>query len=73
MVISGHTQKYGIHPPVSGTHNYPIIIGGGPTDGKRTLIKVKADAKCLQLRMLRDDATEIGNYNVDARMIDDHK
>ena len=73
MVISGHTHKYGIHPPVSGTHNYPIIIGGGPTEGKRTLIKVKADAKSLQLRMLRDDATEIGNYNVDARMIDDPK
>ena len=42
VLICGHTHTYGVHPPVAGKHRYPIIIGGGPTKGKRTLIKVKA-------------------------------
>lgn len=61
MVISGHTHKYGVWPP-SAEHPYPIVIGGGPKDGNRTLIKVKADQKSLQLSMLKDDGTEVGKY-----------
>ncbi len=44
MVISGHTHKHGVHPPVKEQHRYPIIIGGGPKEGQRTLIKLQADA-----------------------------
>lgn len=67
LVISGHTHKYGVHPPVPGTHNYPIVIGGGPKDGNRTLIRVKADQRALTLQMLGDDGAEVGKYEVIAR------
>lgn len=67
IVISGHTHTYGVHPPVAGQHNYPLIIGGGPNEGKRTLIRVKADQQKLSLQMLKDDGTEVGKYEILAK------
>ena len=64
MLICGHTHRYGIHPPSKGEHDYPLIIGGGPQDGKRTLIKIKADQTQLKLEMLRDDGTKVGEYTL---------
>ncbi len=64
LLICGHTHAYGVHPPVAGKHNYPIIIGGGPTAGKRTLIKVQANQQELNVRMLKDDGTEAGRYTI---------
>ncbi|KYP13644.1 FN3 domain-containing metallophosphoesterase family protein [Flavihumibacter sp. CACIAM 22H1] len=64
LVIAGHTHKYGIHPPVKGQHNYPIVIGGGPKEGKRTLIKVRATEEALNLQMLRDDGEQVGTYTI---------
>ncbi len=66
IVISGHTHVYGVHPPVKGKHNYPIIIGGGPEVGKRTLIQVKANQQQLLVQMLNDDNKVVGNYVVKA-------
>ena len=57
LMICGHTHKYGIHPKVMGLHNYPIVIGGGPKDGDRTMIDVIADSNSLHLKMLGDDGT----------------
>ena len=62
LFMAGHTHKYGVFNPKPGEHSYPIIIGGGPKEGFRTLIKVKANEKTLSLRMLRDDGTEVGSY-----------
>lgn len=67
LVISGHTHTYGVHPPVAGTHNYPIVIGGGPTEGKRTLTRVTADEKVLRITMIRDDGNEVGSYTINAK------
>jgi acid phosphatase type 7 len=64
LVISGHTHRYGVHKPVAGEHRYPIIIGGGPKEGSRTLIKVKADQHKLRLQMLDDKGTEVGKYEL---------
>lgn len=64
LLICGHTHKHGVHPPAAGMHNYPIIIGGGPTAGKRTLIKVHANQQELNVRMLKDDGTEAGSYTI---------
>jgi acid phosphatase type 7 len=64
LLICGHTHTYGVHPPVAGKHHYPIIIGGGPTAGKRTLIKVQANQQELKVRMLKDDGSEVGVYTV---------
>ncbi|RAK01924.1 TAT (twin-arginine translocation) pathway-exported protein [Larkinella arboricola] len=67
LCISGHTHRYGVHEPVAGQHNYPIIIGGGSRDGSRTLIKLKADRKDLNLSMLLDDGKEVGRYHLTAK------
>lgn len=66
VVISGHTHQYGVWPP-SAEHSYPIIIGGGPKDGARTLIKVNADDKNLHLKMLGDDGAEVGKYSLKSK------
>lgn len=64
ILICGHTHKYGIHEPVKGEHDYPLIIGGGPQEGKRTLIKIKADQQQFKLEMLRDDGVKVGEYTL---------
>jgi 3',5'-cyclic AMP phosphodiesterase CpdA len=64
ITISGHTHQHGVHPPVAGQHNYPVIIGGGPKEGNRTLIKVEADARRLLLTMLDDGKKEVGRYEI---------
>ncbi|TDE28221.1 MULTISPECIES: FN3 domain-containing metallophosphoesterase family protein [Flavobacterium] len=66
IVLSGHTHTYGVHPPTT-DHSYPIIIGGGPKEGNRTLIKVKADMKSLNVSMLKDDGTEVGKYFINSK------
>lgn len=65
LVIAGHTHTYGVHPPVKDQHNYPIVIGGGPLAGNRTLIKVNANNQALQLQMLKDDGSIVGEYKIE--------
>lgn len=67
LLVCGHTHKYGVYAPEAGKHSYPLIIGGGPTEGKRTLIKIKADQKELALTMLRDDGVKVGEYKVNTK------
>ncbi|WP_346316252.1 FN3 domain-containing metallophosphoesterase family protein [Chitinophaga sp. YIM B06452] len=64
LFVAGHTHRPGIHQPVAGQHSYPIVIGGGPKDGNRTLIKVKATEKDLNLVMLKDDGSELGRVDL---------
>lgn len=61
LVISGHTHRYGVHPP-SEEHSYPIIIGGGPKEGNRTIIHVEANQRNLAIEMKRDDGQVVGEY-----------
>lgn len=65
MVISGHTHKYGVWPP-SAEHPYPIIIGGGPQEGNRTLTRITANKKTLEMKMIKDDGTEVGKYTINS-------
>ena len=67
LVLSGHTHKYKIHPPDKKLNNYPIVIGGGPKDGNRTLTKIKATNKQIQVSMLDDSGKEVGSYLVAKR------
>lgn len=64
LMISGHTHKHGMHPPVAGQHSFPIVIGGGPKDGQRTLINVKADRQALVLNMVDDQGKTVGSLRV---------
>ncbi|WP_207436044.1 purple acid phosphatase family protein [Sabulibacter ruber] len=63
MVISGHTHRYGIHPP-SQEHAYPIIIGGGPKEGNRTVIQFEANREFLIVNMIKDSGETVGTYRV---------
>ncbi len=67
--ISGHTHRYGTYDADPATHNYPIVIGGGPGfagrgGGPRTLIKLKATDTLLSLEMLIDDGSVVGAYQL---------
>jgi predicted phosphodiesterase len=53
LVIAGHTHKYGIYDP-SSDHPFPMIIGGGPQDGKRTLIKLHVTRKNMDVTLIND-------------------
>jgi len=64
LLISGHTHRYGVHQPVKGEHNYPIVIGGGPKDGKRTIIKAIADNRGFRLDMLDDSGKNVGDIRL---------
>ncbi|MCK7557642.1 metallophosphoesterase [Chitinophaga sedimenti] len=63
LLISGHTHQYGVYAPQT-DHSYHIVIGGGPKEGNRTLIKVKATQTELNLRMLKDDGSEAGKVQI---------
>lgn len=67
LFLAGHTHRFGIHQPVAGQHSYPIVIGGGPKDGNRTLIRVNATQKDLKLVMLKDDGSEIGKVDLKSK------
>jgi UDP-2,3-diacylglucosamine pyrophosphatase LpxH len=61
--ISGHTHRYATHD-ADATHAFPIVIGGGPLEGKRTIIKFHATQKELNLKMIRDDGELVGKYTI---------
>lgn len=64
MVLSGHTHRYVIHQPNEGANKYPIVVGGGPTEGKRTITRINANSDRLEVVMLGDNGKEVGRYTV---------
>jgi predicted MPP superfamily phosphohydrolase len=63
LQISGHTHRYATHD-ADATHNFPIMIGGGPIEGNRTLTKFHATAKELNVKMVRDDGEIVGKFTI---------
>ncbi|WP_040298550.1 purple acid phosphatase family protein [Arcticibacter svalbardensis] len=63
LLISGHTHRYGVHEPQAG-HNFPIIIGGGPNPSERTLMRLSADQKMMNIVMTRDTGEIVGSYSI---------
>ena len=66
LVIAGHTHRYGIHPPTK-EHSYPIIIGGGPKKGDRTIINFTANAQKLTVNIVDDMGKEVGDYVIETK------
>ncbi len=64
LVLSGHTHRYKVHLPEKGLNNYPLLIGGGPKDGTRTLTKITATRTELKVSMISDTGIEVGSYAV---------
>lgn len=67
LTLSGHTHTLGLHLPEAGKHDYPVVIGGGPNNGNRTITKLQADRRELSLTMIRDDGKEVIRHVVAAR------
>lgn len=64
LVLSGHTHSYKVHKPQQGLNQYPLIIGGGPLEGKRTLTRITANKNLLRAIMIDDSGKEVGRYDV---------
>lgn len=64
LMISGHTHRYAVVEPEKGIHDYPIIIGGSPKDGRATVIGVDATKDNLDVVMTRDDGEVVGKYQI---------
>lgn len=64
LMISGHTHRYGFHEPEEGKHNFPIMIGGGPNEGARTLIHLNINKKRLSVTMKNDNGQEVARYSI---------
>ncbi|MGJ7030150.1 metallophosphoesterase [Niabella hirudinis] len=64
LVLSGHTHRYKVHAPDKKANHYPIIIGGGPREGTRTITRVNATKKEIRVSMLDDSGKEVGSYLV---------
>ncbi|WP_316769811.1 FN3 domain-containing metallophosphoesterase family protein [Pedobacter frigiditerrae] len=62
LVLSGHTHKYMVHQPNKEANHYPLIIGGGPKEGTRTLTKIIVNDRELKISMRDDSGKEVGNY-----------
>ncbi len=63
LQISGHTHRYKTHEP-DNDHNFPIFIGGGPIVGNRTLIKLHANTKEMNVSMIKDDGEILGKLKI---------
>ena len=64
VVISGHVHRYGIHR-ANEAHAYPIVIGGGPLENERSLITLNASSRQLNVTLIREDGTVVGQVNVE--------
>jgi predicted phosphodiesterase len=63
LFVAGHTHEYGMFEP-NKDHSYHFVIGGGPETGIRTLIRIEANPKALNLQMLNDSGKEIGLFRL---------
>ncbi|KFF10177.1 FN3 domain-containing metallophosphoesterase family protein [Flavobacterium hydatis] len=66
LFVAGHTHEYGMFEP-NKDHSYHFVIGGGPETGIRTLIRIEANSKVLNLQMLNDSGKEIGLFTLNAK------
>lgn len=62
LQISGHTHRFAYHQPDK-DHNFPIIIGGGPIEGNRTIMKFHATPSNIKVKVLKDDGEVLGDYS----------
>ncbi|MCC9073766.1 metallophosphoesterase [Flavobacterium sp. F-65] len=66
LFVAGHTHEYGMFEP-NKEHSYHFVIGGGPETGTRTLIRIDANSKVLNLQMLNDSGKEIGLFHLNTK------
>lgn len=67
LMISGHTHQYAIVAPENGVHDFPVIIGGAPEEGRATVIRVDVTKEKLDVVMVTDDGNTVGTYQVNPK------
>lgn len=68
LVISGHTHRYGVHEAQK-DHPYPIMIGGGPKEGQRTIVKVEANQDGLEAQLILETKETVGRVLLKPRQL----
>jgi len=63
LMICGHTHRHGMYAAKKGEHDYPMIIGGGPKEGTRTLIRLDVNSNKLSVKVLDDKGADL--YKLD--------
>ena len=64
VLYNGVNRHKFISSLAAGQHHYPIVIGGGPQEGDRTLIRVKANETALALERIGDAGHVVGNIKI---------
>jgi len=64
VLFSGHQHRYGIHDPVGGRHNYPIVQGAAWREGQRTLIRVEVTPEMLDVSIISGDGEVVATRKI---------
>ena len=64
--LAGHTHRYTHVPAGRDTLDCPILIGGGRTKGKATVMRLTANRKQLDVVMTRDDGEVVATETLRA-------
>mgnify|MGYP003885838913 CR=1 FL=1 len=64
LLVCGHTHRFALHDRKKGVNEFPIMIGGGPKAGIRTLIRIDAGPERLEASMFKDDGSRVGGFTI---------
>ncbi len=64
LLIAGHTHEMGIYE-ADAKHNFPVLIGGGPHVGERSVIKISVTTSQIRAEMVRDDGRLAGELTLE--------
>ncbi len=67
LMLSGHLHRFMIMDPEAGVREYPMIIGGAPSEGQATVIRVDATSDRLEVTATLDNGKTAGTYRVQRR------
>ncbi len=57
LYITAHLHRHALLEPAPGVHDYPVVIGGAPAEGRATLIRVDVNPAELNVTIMIDDGT----------------
>lgn len=52
VALNGHTHRYAYHPKGSVGNNFPVVVGGGPSADRATVMVVQRKGDTLTLRVI---------------------
>lgn len=67
LMISGHMHEADIIQPEAGRHSYPIVVGGGPRNETRTVIRVNVTEKAIEANVIDPSGKAVQTCRVPAK------